>query len=94
MADKGCTILVFLKEKMYTKYTPIQRQKEPVEEVLKTPEIAKVRIHVERSIGRVQNNVECSSGRVKNFKLFDGVLPMNFTPIELKCFRWLVGGQS
>lgn len=50
-------------------------------QVFETQEIAELRIHVERSIGRV-----------KNFHIFDGVLPLSLAPLASKLFRvacWL-----
>ena len=84
MADKGFPISDLLKERKCTLNIPPFKGKSEqftVQEVFETQEIAKVRIHVERSIGRV-----------KNFHLFDGVLPLSLAPIASKCFQvacWL-----
>ena len=50
-------------------------------EVFETQEIASLRIHVERSIGRV-----------KNFHILDGVMPITLQPLVTKIFQvicWL-----
>lgn len=51
------------------------------QDVLKTQEIAKLRIHVERAIGRV-----------KNFHICDGVLSLSIVPLASQMFAvcsWL-----
>ncbi|XP_069105937.1 uncharacterized protein [Argopecten irradians] len=84
MADKGFTIADLLKERLCTLNIPPFKGKSnqfTIKEVFETQEIAQVRIHVERSIGRV-----------KNFHLFDGVLHFSLAPIASKCFQvacWL-----
>jgi hypothetical protein len=48
------------------------------DEVFETQEIASLRIHVERSIGKV-----------KNFHILDGVLPLTLQPISTQIFQVL-----
>ncbi|KAJ8316468.1 hypothetical protein KUTeg_004805 [Tegillarca granosa] len=83
MADKGFTISDLLKERKCTLNIPPFKTKDQfsVEEVFNTQEIAKLRIHVERKIGRV-----------KDFHIFDGVMPLSLAPVASKCFKvvcWL-----
>ena len=83
MADKGFTIGDLLTErKCSLNIPPFKKNNQfSVKEVFETQDIAKVRIHVERTIGRV-----------KNFHLFDGVMPLTLAPIASKCFKvacWL-----
>lgn len=64
MADKGFTIADMLEKKGCSLNIPPFRSSTSQfssQDVLKTQEIAKLRIHVERAIGRV-----------KNFHIFDG----------------------
>lgn len=84
MADKGFTISDLL-EKRHCKLNipPFRGIKDQftTEEVFQTQEIAKLRIHVERSIGRV-----------KNFHILEGVLPLTIAPLSTKIFQtccWL-----
>ncbi|XP_055999749.1 uncharacterized protein LOC125663999 [Ostrea edulis] len=84
MADKGFTITDLLKQRgCYLNIPPFLRNDHQfaVEDVYNTQEIAQLRIHVERSIGRV-----------KNFHIFDGVLPLSMIPLVSKLFQvccWL-----
>ncbi|ESO85527.1 hypothetical protein LOTGIDRAFT_107764 [Lottia gigantea] len=84
MADKGFTITDLLSKKGCSLNIPPfrgQSHQFSVEDVHLTQEIAQLRIHVERSIGRV-----------KNFHIFDGVLPLSMSPIASKVFQvccWL-----
>ncbi|XP_069125298.1 uncharacterized protein [Argopecten irradians] len=84
MADKGFTIRDLLEEKKCHLNIPPFRgtaAQFSTEEVFETQEIAELRIHVERSIGRV-----------KNFHILDGVLPLSLAPLASKIFRvacWL-----
>ena len=84
MADKGFTIEDLLKNKCCNlNIPPFLKGKSQfsTDQVLETQEIAELRIHVERSIGRV-----------KNFHIFDGVLPLTLAPIASKMFKvccWL-----
>ncbi|ESO93446.1 hypothetical protein LOTGIDRAFT_145305 [Lottia gigantea] len=84
MADKGFTITDLLSKKGCSLNIPPFREQShqfSVEDVHLTQEIAQLRIHVERSIGRV-----------KNFHIFDGVLPLSMSPIASKVFQvccWL-----
>ena len=51
------------------------------DDIYKTQEIAQLRIHVERSIGRV-----------KNFHILEGVVPLSIVPLISKVFQvccWL-----
>lgn len=51
------------------------------DDVYRTQEIAQLRIHVERSIGRV-----------KNFHILEGVIPLSIVPLISKIFQvccWL-----
>ncbi|XP_071148569.1 uncharacterized protein [Mytilus edulis] len=84
MADKGFTIKDLLDKKNCTLNMPpfkgISAQF-TTEQVFETQEIAKLRIHVERSIGRV-----------KNFHIFDGVMPLSIAPQSTQIFKvccWL-----
>ncbi|CAG2189626.1 unnamed protein product [Mytilus edulis] len=84
MADKGFTIKDLLEKKNCTLNMPpfkgISAQF-TTEQVFETQEIAKLRIHVERSIGRV-----------KNFHIFDGVMPLSIAPQSTQIFKvccWL-----
>lgn len=78
MADKGFTIRDLLLEKGCTLNIPPFNTKGQflVDEILYTQEIAKVRIHVERSIGRV-----------KCFHIFDGVMPLSLAPLLKQMFQ-------
>ena len=84
MADKGFTIRdVLEKINCSLNIPPFLKANTQfsTEQVLETQEIAELRIHVERSIGRV-----------KNFHIFDGVLPLSLAPIATKMFEvccWL-----
>jgi hypothetical protein len=84
MADKGFTIRDVLEKKKCTLNIPPFRGSAPqfsVDEVFETQEIASLRIHVERSIGRV-----------KHFHIFDGVMPLTLKPLLTKMFQvacWL-----
>jgi len=84
MADKEFTISDLLKTKGCTLNIPPFRGNSnqfTTEEVHQTQEIASLRIHVERKIGRV-----------KNFHIFDGILPLSLAPLATKLFQvccWL-----
>ncbi|XP_048737564.2 uncharacterized protein LOC125652413 [Ostrea edulis] len=84
MADKGFTIRDLLENKKCNLNIPPFRGACPqfsTDEVFKTQEIASLRIHVERSIGRV-----------KNFHILDGVMPITLQPLVTKIFQvicWL-----
>ncbi|XP_048755505.2 uncharacterized protein LOC125666376 [Ostrea edulis] len=78
MADKGFTIADMLEKKGCTLNIPPFRSSSSQfssQDVIKTQEIAKLRIHVERAIGRV-----------KNFHIFDGVLPLWLAPLVSQMF--------
>jgi hypothetical protein len=84
MADKGFTIRDVLEQKKcklnIPPFTGASAQF-TTDEVFETQEIASLRIHVERSIGRV-----------KNFHILDGVLPLTLQPMSTKNFQvicWL-----
>lgn len=72
MADKGFTIRDKLQEKGCTLNIPpfYIKGQFTVDEIFYTQEIAKVRIDVERSIGRN-----------KCFHIFDGVMPLSLAPL-------------
>ncbi|XP_062592936.1 uncharacterized protein LOC134254435 [Saccostrea cucullata] len=78
MADKGFTIRDLLHERGCTLNIPPFNTKGQfsVDEILYTQEIAKVRIHVERSIGRI-----------KCFHIFDGVMPLSLAPLLNQMFQ-------
>lgn len=84
MADKGFTIADLLeKQGCKLNIPPFRGQSNQfsTDDVHKTQEIAELRIHVERSIGRV-----------KCFHIFDGVLPLQLVPYASKLFQlcsWL-----
>lgn len=84
MADKGFTIGDLLEKQQCTLNIPPfrgQSDQFTTDQVHYTQEIAVLRIHVERSIGRV-----------KNFHVFDGVLPVSLIPLASKLFQvccWL-----
>lgn len=83
MADKGFTIRDLLRDKGCTLNIPPFNTKGQfsLQEILYTQSIAKVRIHVERSIGRV-----------KCFHIFDGVMPLSLAPLLNQIFQvvcWL-----
>ncbi|XP_022345962.2 uncharacterized protein LOC111138337 [Crassostrea virginica] len=84
MADKGFTIRDLLEKKKCKLNIPPFRGPCPQfspDEVFETQEIASLRIHVERSIGRV-----------KNFHILDGVMPLTMQPLASKIFQvicWL-----
>ena len=84
MADKGFTIKDLLEKKGCTLNIPPFRGSKAqftTDEVFETQEIAQLRIHVERNIGRV-----------KNFHIFDGVLPLSLAPLATQLFQvacWL-----
>ena len=84
MADKGFTISNLLKDrKCHLNIPPFRGSNEQfsTEDVYRTQEIAQLRIHVERSIGRI-----------KNFHIFDGTLPLSIAPLASKIFQvcsWL-----
>lgn len=72
MADKSFTIRDILQEKGCTLNIPpfYTKGQFTVDEIFYTQEIAKVKIHVERSIGRN-----------KCFHIFDGVMPLSLAPL-------------
>lgn len=78
MADKGFTIRDILQEKGCTlNISPFYTKGQfTVDEIFYTQEIAKVRIHVERSIGRI-----------KCFHIFDGVMPLSLAPLLNQMFK-------
>ncbi|XP_033727561.1 uncharacterized protein LOC117316886 [Pecten maximus] len=84
MADKGFTIRDVLEEKKCKLNIPPFRGNSPqftTEQIFETQEVASLRIHVERSIGRV-----------KNFHILDGVFPLTLSPLVSKIFKvacWL-----
>ena len=84
MADKGFPIGDLLEKRGCTLNIPPFRgsaNQFSTEEVFKTQEIAQLRIHVERCIGRV-----------KGFHIFDGILPLSLAPLSDKIFQvccWL-----
>jgi hypothetical protein len=84
MADKGFTIRDVLEQKKCKLNIPPFRGASAqftTDEVFETQEMASLRIHVERSIGRV-----------KNFHILDGVLPLTLQPMSTKNFQvicWL-----
>ncbi|XP_055999711.1 uncharacterized protein LOC125664666, partial [Ostrea edulis] len=84
MADKGFTIRDVLNKKKCKLNIPPYRgsaQQFSTDEVFETQEIASLRIHVERSIGRVLKN-----------HIFDGVMPLTLKPLLTKMFQvacWL-----
>ncbi|XP_076071975.1 uncharacterized protein LOC143043658 [Mytilus galloprovincialis] len=84
MADKGFTINdLLVKRQCALNIPPFRGIKDQftTDEVFQTQEIAQLRIHVERSIGRV-----------KNFHILEGVLPLSIAPLSTKIFQtccWL-----
>ncbi|XP_021373733.1 uncharacterized protein LOC110463446 [Mizuhopecten yessoensis] len=84
MADKGFTIGDLLeKRQCYLNIPPFRGNSNQFSttEVFQTQEIAQLRIHVERSIGRV-----------KNFHILEGVLPLSLAPLASKIVQvccWL-----
>lgn len=84
MADKGFTIKDLLEKKKCTLNIPPFKgitAQFTTEQVFETQDIAKLRIHVERSIGRV-----------KNFHILDGVMPLSIAPQSTQIFKvccWL-----
>lgn len=84
MADKGFTIKDVLEKKKCKLNIPPFRGSSPqftTDQIFETQEVASLRIHVERSIGRV-----------KNFHILDGVLPLTLSPLVTKIFQvtcWL-----
>lgn len=84
MADKGFTISDLLRERKCTLNIPPFKRNNvqfTASQVFETQAIASLRIHVERSIGRI-----------KKFHLFDGVMPLSLAPVASKCFMvacWL-----
>ncbi|XP_069136298.1 uncharacterized protein [Argopecten irradians] len=84
MADKGFTIRdVLEKKKCKLNIPPFKGASGQfsTDEVFETQEIASLRIHVERSIGRV-----------KNFHILDGVMPLTLQPLSTHIFKvicWL-----
>lgn len=84
MADKGFTIRDVLEKKKCKLNIPPFRGTSAqfsTDEVFETQDIASLRIHVERSIGRV-----------KNFHILDGVMPLTLQPISTQIFQvicWL-----
>ncbi|XP_076082648.1 uncharacterized protein LOC143053756 [Mytilus galloprovincialis] len=84
MADKGFTINdLHVKRQCALNIPPFRGIKDQftTDEVFQTQEIAQLRIHVERSIGRV-----------KNFHILEGVLPLSIAPLSTKIFQrccWL-----
>ena len=84
MADKGFPIKNLLEKRKCNLNIPPFKGVNPqftTDQVFETQEIAKLRIHVERSIGRV-----------KNFHILDGILPLTLAPLASKIFQvvcWL-----
>ena len=78
MADKGFNLGDLLaKRKAFLNIPPFLRKKQfSMDEVQETRRIAKVRIHVERAIGRV-----------KQFRILDPVIPLSLKPIISPMFR-------
>ena len=79
MADKGFTIGDLLKSRGCTLNIPPFRGKNnqfTTEEILETQQIAELRIHVERCIGRV-----------KKFHIFDGILPLSMASLASQMFQ-------
>lgn len=68
MADKGFTIQDLLPVGLSLNIPPFlgSSSQMPAEDVVKTQNIASLRIHVERAIKKI-----------KNFHIWDGVLPLN-----------------
>lgn len=68
MADKGLTIQDLLPLGVYLNIPPFlgSSSQMPAENVVKTQEIASLRIHVERAINKI-----------KNFHIWDGVIPLH-----------------
>jgi len=89
MADRGFTIQDQLKPLgVNLNILPFMegRKQLPAEEVLKGRQIASIRIHVERAIGRI-----------KNFLILKGTLPLSMARIanQIVCVcAWLVNFQS
>lgn len=84
MADKGFTIADLLEKKQCFLNIPPFRgnaNQFSTDDVYRTQEIAQLRIHVERSIGRI-----------KNFHVLEGVVPLSIVPLINKIFQvccWL-----
>lgn len=84
MADKGFTIRDVLLKKNCQLNIPPFRGSAPqfsTDEIFDTQEIATLRIHVKRSIGRI-----------KRFHIFDGVMPLTLKSLLTKIFQvvcWL-----
>lgn len=78
MADKGFTVGdILAKKQACLNIPPFLRQKQfSVEEIEQTQHIAKVRIHVERAIGRV-----------KVFHILDPVIPLSLSNTVSSIFR-------
>lgn len=74
----------FLFLNLYQKFNPFisgNANQFSTDDVYRTQEIAQLRIHVERSIGRV-----------KNFHVLEGVVPLSIVPLINKIFQvccWL-----
>ena len=78
MTDKGFTLADMLEKKGCTLNIPPFRSSSTQfssQNVLKTQEIATLRIHVERAIGHV-----------KIFHIFDGVLSLSLAPLVSQMF--------
>ncbi|XP_078331887.1 uncharacterized protein LOC144625315 [Crassostrea virginica] len=84
MADKGFTIADLLeKQQCFLNIPPFRGSANQfsTDDIYRTQEIAQLRIHVERSIGRV-----------KNFHILEGVVPLSIVPLISKIFQvccWL-----
>ncbi|XP_078589448.1 uncharacterized protein LOC144869803 isoform X1 [Branchiostoma floridae x Branchiostoma japonicum] len=78
MADRGFEIQDILPPGVDLNIPPFKGSREALtaEEVQATMEIAEVRIHVERAIGRI-----------KNYHILDGVMPLSLAPVADQIFR-------
>ena len=83
MADKGFTIEDVLPLGVSLNIPPFLGMSDqmPAEDVIKTQEIASLRIHVERAINKI-----------KNFLIFDGVIPISQFCIvnQMRCVRAMI----
>lgn len=83
MADKGFTIEDVLPLGASLNIPPFLGMSDqmPAEDVIKTQEIASLRIHVERAINKI-----------KNFLIFDGVIPISQFCIanQMRCVRAMI----
>ncbi|XP_078665089.1 LOW QUALITY PROTEIN: uncharacterized protein LOC144907664 [Branchiostoma floridae x Branchiostoma belcheri] len=78
MADRGFEIQDILPPGVDLNIPPFKGSRDALtaEEVQETMDIAEVRIHVERAIGRI-----------KNYHILDGIMPLSLAPVAEQIFR-------